>query len=160
MLYSISTPCTLVIGIKAFCTSNQRCLKTIPPWPDPHSRIKLYEQERNPATKWCPMWGQGRHNTGEEDRNGRTWWTDTSWSRIYGVESSWIYQAVKAEHGQGSLSPCYIISRKKSNSTLIPLSRTSFPGSQESYKTLEILSVGNTHCQKKRLSVLARTIGL
>ena len=50
VLYSISTPSTLVIGIKAFCTSNQRCLKTIPPWPDPHSRIKLYEQERNPAT--------------------------------------------------------------------------------------------------------------
>ena len=33
MLYSISTPSTLVIGIKAFCTSDQRCLKTIPPGP-------------------------------------------------------------------------------------------------------------------------------
>ena len=30
VLYSISTPSALVIGIKTFCTSNQRCLKTIP----------------------------------------------------------------------------------------------------------------------------------
>ena len=30
VLYSISTPSTLVIGIKAFCTSNQRCLRAVP----------------------------------------------------------------------------------------------------------------------------------
>ena len=41
VLYSISTPSTLVIGIKAFCTSNQRCLKTILPGPTHTARLSF-----------------------------------------------------------------------------------------------------------------------
>ena len=63
VLYSISTPPTLVIGIKACCTSNQRCLKTTLPGPTHTTGFSQsyqellwkvlglnYEQEWRPAT--------------------------------------------------------------------------------------------------------------